>query len=376
MQRALRALTLALVCSSSVFGCSQIIGLGDYTVGQGVGGAGANEAGAATDGGADNAAGEAGTGNSASGNAGSSPMIVGCDGTTPFEPSEGVVRSCILRGGCDPSFSPVRTISTCVTYNTQAALHGESCNLTSLTCAAFEACEHVGVAHSDLCGGAKGTRCENGLAINCGNNSGDDSFFDCNALGSGCGTLTYPDGTLYADCTVDIAPSTCVGKPNDDSKFYCHSGNGQDESRYYCWEGKAFGNSCSSLGNCVDEDETTGGGKASCFLDLQHCTKPATPTCNNNVVNDCSAGDLFQYDCTSVGLNCNTTPAGREYCLAPGCKGDDVDTQCTESCSDDGSQLTFCYGGAPFTVKCADYGFTQCLSGTDSSGLPFAACRF
>ena len=47
-----------------------------------------------------------------------------------------------------------------------------------------------------------------------------------------------------------------------------------------------------------------------------------------------------------------------------------------DSCSDDGTQLTFCYGGTPYTVTCADYGFTQCLAGKDDSGAPFAGCRF
>ncbi len=365
-----RAMTLAVVSSLGVFGCSQIIGLGDYTVGSSAGGAGASEAGAPAEGGANSAAGEAGAGGTPG-----SGVIVGCDGTTPFQPTESVVRSCILRAGCDPSFNPVRPISTCVTYNTQAALPGEQCNLPSQTCADFEACEHVGVAHDDLCGGSKGTRCENGLAINCGNYQGGDRFFDCNALGNGCSLLTYTNGTIYADCTIDIAPSTCEGQPDDDGSFYCHSASGQDDSRYYCWGEKAFGNSCSSLGKCIDDQETNGGGQGSCFFNLQHCTTPVSPTCNNNVVNDCSAGDLFKYDCTSAGLECNTTSSGSEYCLAPGCNGEDVDSKCTEHCSDDGTQLTFCYGGAPVTVNCADYGFTQCLSDTNDSGA-FAACRF
>jgi hypothetical protein len=90
----------------------------------------------------------------------------------------------------------------------------------------------------------------------------------------------------------------------------------------------------------------------------------------------CSDHALFKYDCGAVGLGCNIT-SSTEYCLAPGCKAADVDTNCQESCSADGSSLTFCYGGAPYTVKCSDYGFTQCLDGTDpDTSKPFAACRF
>ena len=84
---------------------------------------------------------------------------------------------------------------------------------------------------------------------------------------------------------------------------------------------------------------------------------------------------MFKYDCGAVGLGCSIADE-TEYCLAPGCRPADVDSKCVESCSDDGTQLTFCYGGAPYTVTCSDYGFTQCLTGTDDKDNTFAACRF
>jgi hypothetical protein len=83
---------------------------------------------------------------------------------------------------------------------------------------------------------------------------------------------------------------------------------------------------------------------------------------------------VLEYRCGAVGLSCSVTD-DQEDCLAPGCDSTDV-KNCTESCSDDGSQLTFCYGGAPYTVTCSDYGFTQCLSGSNDNGDTFAACRF
>ena len=406
---------LALGCSLvvSFFGCSSIIGLGDYSVASGSGGhkgvgasgeAGQSPSGEAGEGGAGAAIGAAGAGNAPSGGSGGTTSggsggssgrggsggsggsggntsgPVGCDSKTSFTPSESIVRSCLLRAGCDPTFDPVRSVSTCVTFNTQAALPGESCNLTSKTCADYESCEHIGVAHDDLCGGTKKTRCENGKAINCGNYQGDDRFFDCAALGGGCGTYTYTNNELYADCTLDVTPDSCTAQPDDDGSFFCHAGTaGADDLRYYCWGGEAYGSTCTALAKCTDDlaspTDPTAGGDATCFFSLPHCTAPVVPTCNNGVANLCSDGSLFKYDCSAVGLGCNIT-SGSEYCLAPGCKSDDVDTNCVESCSDDGTQLTFCYGGAPYTVKCSDYGFTQCLTGTDSNDNPVAACRF
>ena len=396
-----RLVLLAPLTMLSLFGCASIIGLDEYTVAQG-GGAGASPAGGA--GGAGKSGGTGGTGGTgksggsgpggesgessvsgAGGEAGSGqPPIVGCDGKSEFEANAQVVRSCILRAGCDPDFAPLRTISTCVTYNTQAALPGESCNLSSLSCTDYEACEHVGIAHDDLCGGtpSTGTRCQGELAINCGNYPGDDRFFDCSALGGTCGTLSY-EGVLFADCKLDIAPDSCAGKPSSDTLNYCHSGTGNAaDLRYFCWEGQAFGSSCTPLASCIDTPESSsqGGasavGNAGCFFETGSCPGPDSVSCKGEVATICSDGAQFTYNCGSVGLSCGIT-AGSEYCLAPGCTAADVDRKCQESCSEDGAQLTFCYGGAPFTVDCADYGFTQCSTGTDpDSGATFAACRF
>ncbi len=294
------------------------------------------------------------------------------------------MRSCILRAGCDPTLAPVRTISTCVTYDTQAALAGESCNLSSTSCADFEACEHVGIAHDDLCGPqTDGTRCQGTLAINCGNYEDSDRFYDCAALGGSCATFMDKD-VLFADCQLEIAPDSCASSPSTNAKYFCHSGDGKsDDLRYYCWEGQAFGASCSSLASCIDTPEESSGeaggsavGNAGCFYDTDSCNGADSVSCNGDVATVCSGGSQFQYNCGSVGLACSTTTR-REYCLAPGCNAADVDFVCQESCSDDASSFTFCYGGAPYTVDCADYGFSRCASGMDpDSGRIFAACRF
>lgn len=396
-----RWLSLAPFALVTLFGCAQIIGLDDYTVGgsvpsgntgnAGKAGSTSGDAGETGDAGSVSASGNGAGGSKAGsgpvGDAGAAgtvdvPQIVGCDGKTEFTPNERILRSCILRAGCNPSFNPVRSVSTCVTYDTQAALPGESCNLESETCADYEACEHIGVAHDDLCGGTKKTRCDGDIAVNCDNYTSGDRFFDCAALGGTCGLLTYSDtdATVYADCLLDVAPDSCAAEADDDSKYYCHTGASED-LRYYCWEGKAWGATCSSLAYCQDDAATTG--DATCYYNLQTCTGPAVPTCNGNIANVCSSGSLFRYNCGAVGLGCNITDT-YEYCLAPGCTATDVDTDCVEHCSPDGNSLTLCYGGAPVTVKCSDYGFTQCLTHTDDNGTTddlsddktYAACRY
>ena len=375
--RTTRLVLLACVSVLGAAGCASIIGLDEYTVAKGTGGQ-SGQAGAA------GRAGAAASGDGGEGGDGQLPPFVGCDNKTGFTPNAQVVTSCLLRAGCDPTFDPIRTVSTCVSKNTQNALKGEDCNSTSKTCADFEACEHVGVAHDDLCGGTKTTRCQGDTAVNCGNYKGDDRFTDCAALGGHCGTYTYAENNLvYADCTLDVAPDTCSGKPDSDLFNFCHSAQGTDDLRYYCYGEQAYGSSCSALATCIDTpDEPSGDagapslGNASCFFDTDKCSGPDSTTCKNGVASVCSSGSLFKYNCGSVGLDCSVT-AGNEYCLAPGCKAADVDTKCVESCSADGSSLTFCYGGAPFTVNCTDYGFTQCLSDTDAdTGQVYAACRF
>ncbi len=387
---ALRALALAALSATTIFGCSAIIGLDGYSVASD-GTAGRHNVGEAGAGG-DNS-GEAGA--AGAGNVGNAPSVVGCDGKTGFTPNEAIITSCLMRAGCDPSFNPVRTISTCVTYNTQAALPGESCNLMSTTCADYEKCDHVGVAHDDLCGGDLKTRCAAGKAINCGNYESGDRFFDCTALGGTCGTFHYVNGDIendYADCVMPVDAGSCIDPGtnlpiSDDTEYYCQSGGGTaDDLRYYCWNGIAYGATCTSLAKCKDDgmsvavadggvEPTKQGGDATCFFNLTSCGSDSVTCEKGDVANECSGGSLFKYGCGSVGLSCAVS-AGTEYCLAPGCKTADVDTNCTESCSDDGTQLTFCYGGAPYTVTCSDYGFTQCLSDTTDGGTPFAACRF
>jgi len=401
-----RVLALTPFALLGIAGCAQIIGLDGYGVAGGAGGGGGTTSSGGGSGGNVNQGGKSGGGGKGGsagssvigtgGEAGSSleggasnagaagalqtPAVVGCDGKTPFTPNEKILRSCILRAGCSPNFDdsgPVRTISECVTKNTQAAFPGESCNLSSKSCADYEACEHIGIAHDDLCLG-KATRCDaSGRAINCGNYT-VDQFFDCPALGGTC--TTYFDTSLnntFADCKQAIAPQTCTGL-SDDQSSYCHPGTGgKPDSVYYCVNSTAYGQSCGSLATCYDTTDTTdpkAKPSASCYFNFPTCTGGDSATCSSGVAKVCSSGDLINYDCGSVGLDC-AIKAGTEYCVAPGCTPTKVDT-CTETCGADGVTLNLCYGGAPYAVNCTDYGFAGCSASTrKSDGLAFAACR-
>jgi hypothetical protein len=396
-----RALALVPLPILALLGCSTLIGLDSYTVGSGgSGGAGGTVSGGGSGGGhaGSGSSGKAGGENAGSGGtsvigaggeagvseAGAGPVNqnVGCDGTTAFVPNESIIRSCILRAGCNPNFNPVRTISECVSKNTQAALPGESCNLSSRTCADYEACEHIGIAHDDLCGAGQVTRCDANSAINCGNYDTDE-FLDCKALGGTCGTYTYAVNSLvYADCKLAVTPATfCVGK-SDDTAYYCQTGNSTTpDSRYYCYLGQAYGATCGKFATCYDTTDTTQTPPvpdATCYFNFNaQCTGADSAMCAGGVAKLCSGGDVINYDCGSVGLDC-AVKGTDGYCVAPGCKPVTVD-DCTETCGDDGVTLNFCYGGVPHAVDCTAYGFTTCTPGTktDSAGndVPFAACR-
>jgi len=386
-----RALIWLPISLLSVLGCSTIIGLDDYTVAkQGTGGqsgtggrSGTGGAGASAGSTGNGEAGAAGGGElgaaTGAGGVGAPQAALGCDGQSTFAPEADLIRSCILRAGCTPNIDPVRTISTCVSLNTQAALPGETCNLTSQTCAGYEACEHTGIAHADLCGGTKKTRCDNDVAINCGNYN-VDQFFDCAGLGGTCGTYTYaPTGEVFADCKLAVTAGACTGV-TDITASFCQSGsNGTPDARYYCYGGQAYGQSCGQYASCFD---TTGADAdstpdATCFFNFaETCIgQPDSAMCSKGVATTCAGEAVIHYDCGSSGLAC-ASAGPNPYCVAPGCTKATVDA-CSESC--DGTKLTFCYGGAPYSVDCTDYGFTSCLEGTmtnsDSSTAPFAACR-
>jgi hypothetical protein len=395
-----RALALLPLSLLTVLGCAQIIGLGDYSVGSGAGaggtvagggksggsgkagssnanggesnagegGAAAGETGTSGTAGSSGTVGVAGEGGEAGGGGAIIPPAVGCDGVTPITLNQDVMRSCILRVSCDP-YDPLRTISTCVTNNTQDAFAGEHCNLKSTTCAEFEACEHIGIAGDDLCPASKsGTSfCAGTKSVTCTSDGTISSWVDCIGQGgTGCGTYTDSDGNQVADCLVN---EPCSASGSTVTDYEC-SAEATPLYQYYCAGDQAYGFACGDFAYC-NVDST---GSAGCYLTSNTCTSGGTTcpdgtTCTTaNVAKVVSGGGEYDYDCGSVGLTCKVGPANADndtnYCLAPGCKPADVNN-CTEFC--DGTKLNFCYGGAQVTADCMDYGFSGCedFSGSD-----------
>ena len=398
--RAGRFVVLVPFTLLAAMGCAQVIGLGDYTVASDNGGAGGSSGKTGTGGksgsagkafGGEAGAEEAGTGGKSGSGAGGSSVIgtggeggtapiapaVGCDGKTPIDINAQVVQSCILRVGCSP-FDPVRSISTCVTNNTQDAFAGEKCNLQSTTCDEYSACEHNGIAGDDLCPEAKwGTNfCVGTKSVYCTQNGQFSSFVDCTGAGAtGCGQYVDPTtpGSEVTACT--LTNESCAGSLTTD--LVC-SDEATPVYEYRCVGGKAYGSKCGDFAYCGTDTND----EATCFLTAQSCGADSTTCSASNVAKVCSGGGEYDYNCGSVGLTCNATGAATEdtdtsYCLAPGCKPADLGT-CVESC--DGSKLTFCYGGAPVTVDCVDYNFSTCdtfSTQADADGNPgwsYAAC--
>jgi hypothetical protein len=195
------------------------------------------------------------------------------------------------------------------------------------------------------------SRCEGDYAVNCGGlNDSPPYFTDCERMGGTCDIR--PDN--IADCVV---VDSCSEPDPTGSENYASGCVGDDY--YYCAGGKGFGNDCTKFAaDCEMGDNGYG-----CFYSVTSCGADST-SCSGDTIVQCTDGERFQYDCGSTNLEC--TIDTYSYCLAPGCSGADAD-DCTESCS--GSELTFCYGGAPVTIDCQDYGFDSCKEVEDVYAL-------
>jgi hypothetical protein len=147
-------------------------------------------------------------------------------------------------------------------------------------------------------------------------------------------------------CTSTDATESCGGPGNS--------------YKYQCQDDIAYGLKCTNFAASCQES----GGDVGCFYPLNNCTTEGV-TCANDRATWCDGDSKATFDCGSVGLGCATSgdyadDSGRQ-CAAPGCGSDDL-AKCEESCS--GTRLTVCYGGAPITVDCKDYGFTKCVEYT------------
>jgi hypothetical protein len=271
---------------------------------------------------------------------------VGCDGSEiSLDPS--IVRSCVLNVSCSP-FDPIDTISVCVSLNTQLTYRSTDCR-DARSCADVTACTGEG-RDAALCEGSTGGwRCVNNQAVNCALNF----FVDCDAYGGECQLYDDPVEGNRARCVVVPTCSESAGT------YQCAPG----ERLYECEDGVGFGRDCSLYGgHCTDQ-----GARTSCQDDLPTCDGDSTE-CVGEVSSQCIDGELYQADCASVGLSCDSDTT---YCLAPGCEASDWDS-CSETCA--GSELTLCYGGAPYTVDCRDFGFAGCTNFRRGDGVVYAAC--
>jgi hypothetical protein len=379
----LRALALLPISVLAMVGCGTIIGLDNYTVAHGGSGGEVSVGGGGSPGGASSVGGRSGssstggtagttatgaagvTGEAGAGEAGAGsvavPGAVGCDGETAITINDDVVRTCVLRGSCDPFF-PVRSISQCVTNNTPDAFAGEHCHISS--CADYQACEHNGIAGDDLCPQSKANTnyCAGNKAVSCGDPSEGDvsSWVDCIGLGgTGCGTYTDKNG-VEADCT--LAQSADVSCAGTTPGSYVCSGEATPLYQYQCTGGRAFGFKCGDFAYCSDSS-----GDVGCYLTSQSCDLTKCST-DGTIATACTSGKGYEYNCGSVGLTCLIGDANADgdsnYCLAPGCKPADVNSNCTEFCN--GSKLDLCYGGAQVEVDCTNYGFAGCLDHQDN----------
>lgn len=357
-------------------GCGQLLGISDYDIdpslNQAAGGEGGNadpgtagkisvagksSGGEPAEGGKGGNAGEpmmvGGAGTSGAGGAGGAPPLgkfVGCDGT-PFEGNEAIVRSCILRVGCMYWNYPADTISRCVSQNAQATYAGTACSLDATTCEDMTACEGTRLEPTFCGSGAtkkEGMYCDGNEIVDC------DAFVpyarDCTKEGGTChdfGVDLDGKGTTVA-CSVPSI-TTCAATTTEKQ---C-SASGYS---YLCEGDIAYGTKCSNFAT-VCEDIGSGNG---CYYPLNGCPTEGV-TCANGRATWCDGDSKATFDCGSVGLGCETSgdyfEDNNRQCAAPGCTADDI-VACEESC--DGTNLTFCYGGAPITVDCKDYGFKKC----------------
>ncbi len=356
----------AIATLGIVAGCANIIGLSDIEnddkggAGGGIipqggkGGMGGGTGGTAGKGGSGGGTGGSTGGGGTGGSAGSTSMNgLACDGT-PIDVNEDLLTACVMLESC--SFAQ-RGISYCLSVDTPDMFEAFACAKTASTCDEIFACENAAYQYpgspadcpgTDGAAGAGGasspnTACVGNYAVNCDPlvYAPTPFLLDCTARGGTCNL--QPDG--YADCQVNV-PIDCSLLPDGT--------NGCSGTYYYeCYGGLPYGQDCTASAGFCDIDPMSG--DAGCYYNLTACGGDSA-TCSNDVGTECSGGSRFVKTCSEANLTCSAEGV-QDYCLASGCTSADWNA-CQESCN--GTQLTFCYGGAPYTIDCTDYGFDLC----------------
>jgi hypothetical protein len=91
---------------------------------------------------------------------------------------------------------------------------------------------------------------------------------------------------------------------------------------------------------------------------LVACDRAAKDRCDGDVKLGCDGCGLVSFhDCSLLGGHCMESPDGKAACVYSD------PASCTTMPSCTGSTLTFCSGGAPATVDCAQLGLSGCSNG-------------
>jgi hypothetical protein len=274
---------------------------------------------------------------------------------------QNLVSACVLATGCDPFDFPV-SLSDCITRDVLHAVPGfncfasiTSCNLGTNT---FYGCGGTRFADPE-CNMTNVSSCAGNVALDC---SAAVPFpgvaTNCTVVGGTCQTYTDTASHSRADCVV--TPSCTLTDAGDQC-----SG-----SFLYSCTPTAGGGSIGVGFNCATLPGTctqTASGDTCLFNGTGTCINTGTGSCSGTTLEGCSStGQLFSYDCTQAGGACADDGAGSVGCVSRGCS---LTSACTEACN--GTLLTACVGGTPYTIDCANFGdnggFTQCTTTTSGS---------
>jgi hypothetical protein len=319
--------------------CNLIVGVGDFSVGDG---------------------GAVATGDSGRKDA-RAEAAVKCGEGIPTTPDfEQLVQSCVYAESCDPNNFDVN-ISYCVTYNYLQDYTGVACLSTITSCDLYYDCQGTGLTTSSDCPGDSGSTCNGNVALNCAQGIKEN----CAKLGGSCGLYDAGEeaGTTAGCVVVDSCPET-------DGGSFC-----QGTDSYQCLGGKGYGQDCQNIpATCLEAD-----GGTFCEYQAPSCSTPGSNKCSNaGTLEACTTHkQSVKFDCTRANESCIVDDAGDGFCVSPGCSVNNVlcDQDTDETCDEAGVTMTVCVGTAPYKIDCSKIpGFTNCAMNLNGIGFPYTYC--